>query len=410
MRQPSNWTERGATAVATEEEDSPRASEVRRQPIPDPQSEDVVLCLEDGTELRGHGFGARLPVSGEVVFNTGMSGYVESLTDPSYRGQILTLTYPLAGNYGVPAPRAPSSLAPPYESDRIQVQALIVQNLVERYSHHAARRSLAAWLAAEGIPGLTGVDTRTLTRRLREHGTMRGWLHPARMGTEEARRKAAAVDMRSELFHLVAPREPVRHEGGARTVLLIDIGAKDHIVRSLLARGVSVLRAPWHADVTRLADEADGVLIGNGPGDPKDLMSLVAQVRGLLARDGLPIFGVCLGNQILALAAGADTYKLPYGHRGVNQPVQDLITRRCYVTSQNHGYAVDDASLPKGWEAWFVNVNDGTNEGIRSQHAPHFSVQFHPEASPGPQDTGYLFDNFLRAVSARAGRSPAWGG
>jgi carbamoyl-phosphate synthase small subunit len=381
-----------------------------RSPLPAVEAGEAVLRLEDGTEVHGRGFAAAVPVSGEVVFNTGMSGYVEALTDPSYRGQILVLTYPLVGNYGVPAPRAPASLAPPYESDRIQVQALIVQNLVENYSHHAARRSLAAWLTAEGIPGLTGVDTRTLTRRLREHGTMRGWLHAAGMGVEEAQRKAAAVDMHSELFHLVAPHEAVRHEGGARTVLLVDIGAKDHIVRSLLARGVSVLRAPWHADIARLADKADGVLIGNGPGDPKDLMPLVAQVRGLLARDGLPIFGVCLGNQILALAAGADTYKLRYGHRGVNQPVQDLITRRCYITSQNHGYAVDDASLPKGWEPWFVNVNDGTNEGIRSLHGPHFSVQFHPEASPGPQDTEHLFDSFLRAVGAGAGHKPARGG
>ena len=172
--------------------------------------------------------------------------------------------------------------------------------------------------------------------------------------------------------------------------------------RELKSRGVSVLRAPWHADIVRLAESCDGVLIGNGPGDPKDLMPLVTQVRRLLAKVQLPIFGVCLGNQILALAAGADTYKLPYGHRGVNQPVQDQVTRRCYITSQNHGYAVADASLPAGWESWFINVNDGTNEGIRSRHGPHFSVQFHPEASPGPQDTAFLFDDFLRVVSAHA--------
>lgn len=357
--------------------------------------------------MRGIGFGGCAPVSGEVVFNTGMSGYVEALTDPSYRGQILVLTYPLVGNYGVPAPRAAASLGAPYESDHIQVQALVVQNLVDHPSHHASRRSLAEWLAAENVPGVTGIDTRTLTRRLREHGTMRGWLHPAGMSPEQAGRDAAAVDMHEELFRLVAPRVAVRHEGGERTILLVDIGAKDHIVRSLLARGVSVLRAPWHADLARLADGCDGVLIGNGPGDPKDLMPLVAQVRGLLARELLPIFGVCLGNQILALAAGADTYKLPYGHRGVNQPVQDQVTRHCYITSQNHGYAVADASLPPGWESWFINVNDGTNEGIRSRHGPHFSVQFHPEASPGPQDTAFLFDDFLRVVSAHARPQPA---
>ncbi|MBL8324578.1 MAG: glutamine-hydrolyzing carbamoyl-phosphate synthase small subunit [Rubrivivax sp.] len=367
---------------------------------------EVVLRLEDGTEMRGSSFGACRPVAGEVVFNTGMSGYVESLTDPSYRGQILVLTYPLVGNYGVPAPRPAGSLAPPYEADHIQVQGLVVQNVVHAYSHHAAARSLGQWLAAEGVPGLTGIDTRTLTRRLREHGTMRGWLSPASMSLAEAQRDAATVEMHDQLFRLVAPAEPVLHEAGgdSRRILLIDIGAKDHIVRSLLERGASVLRAPFHADLLRLAESCDAVLIGNGPGDPKDLMPTVAQVRQLLAHPSLPIFGVCLGNQILALAAGADTYKLPYGHRGVNQPVQDLITRRCYITSQNHGYAVADATLPKGFEPWFVNVNDGTNEGIRSLHGPHFSVQFHPEASPGPQDTAHLFDDFLRVVASTASR------
>jgi len=369
------------------------------------ESNAVTLLLEDGTELRGHGFGAAAPVCGEVVFNTGMTGYVEMLTDPSYRGQILVLTYPLVGNYGVPPPRRPGSLDRPYESDRIQVQALVVQNIVDAHSHHAADRSLAAWLAAENVPGLTGVDTRTLTRRLREHGTMRGWIYPADITMEDARREARSVDMRDELFHLVAPREPVHYGGGERTILLVDAGAKDNLVRSLQARGASVIRAPWHAELAPLARRAHGVLIGNGPGDPKDLAPLVVQVRGLLADERLPIFGVCLGNQILALAAGADTYKLPYGHRGVNQPVQDQLTRRCYITSQNHGYAVADSSLPKDWEPWFVNINDGTNEGIRSLQRPHFSVQFHPEASPGPQDTAFLFDDFLRVVSAFAQRS-----
>jgi carbamoyl-phosphate synthase small subunit len=280
------------------------------------------------------------------------------------------------------------------------VQALVVQNYVDAHSHHAASRSLHRWLDEEGIPGLTGIDTRTLTRRLRERGTMQGWLYPSDMSPGEARERCEGVEMRDEVFRLVAPREPVRHGEGRHTILLVDAGAKDNIVRSLVARGVSVLRAPWHAELASLAGQADGILIGNGPGDPKDLAPLVAQVRALLEGYRKPIFGVCLGNQILALAAGADTYKLPYGHRGVNQPVQDLLTRRCYVTSQNHGYAVRDESLPPNWEPWFVNVNDGTNEGLRSRAGPHFSVQFHPEASPGPQDTGFLFDDFLRMVSA----------
>ena len=362
----------------------------------------VRLRLDDGTEVEGRGFGAAMPVRGEVVFNTAMAGYVESLTDPSYRGQILVLTYPLVGNYGVPPPRRPGSLDRPYESDRIQVQALVVQHYVDAYSHHAASRTLHEWLLDEGVPGLTGVDTRALTRRLREHGTMQGWLHPASMSEDDTRARSGAVDMRNEVFRLVAPHEPVRYGSGRLTILLVDVGAKDNIVRSLLARDASVIRAPWHADLLAMAQRADGILIGNGPGDPKDLAPLIDRVRSLLESYRKPIFGVCLGNQILALAAGGDTYKLPYGHRGVNQPVQDLLTRRCYVTSQNHGYAVNDESLPQDWESWFVNINDGTNEGIRSRHRPHFSIQFHPEASPGPQDTGYLFDDFMGVVAAMA--------
>jgi carbamoyl-phosphate synthase small subunit len=358
------------------------------------------LVLEDGTTMTGASFGAAQAVAGEVVFNTGMSGYVETLTDPSYRGQILVTTYPLVGNYGVPAARAAGSLARPFEADAIQVQGLVVQNYVDAYSHHSATRSLGAWLAAEGIPGITGIDTRTLTRKLREFGTMRGWIFPADLDLERAKQRAGAVEMREEVFRLVAPRETIRYEGGPHQILLVDVGAKDNIVRSLLERGCSVIRAPWHADLLSLARECDGIMLGNGPGDPKDLAPLIEQVRVLLGTFTRPIFGICLGNQILALAAGGDTYKLPYGHRGVNQPVQDLLTRRCYVTSQNHGYAVRDASLPSDWEPWFVNINDGTNEGIRSRTRPFFSVQFHPEASPGPEDASFLFDDFLRLVGA----------
>jgi carbamoyl-phosphate synthase small subunit len=358
------------------------------------------LVLEDGTMMVGGGFGAARPTAGEVVFNTGMSGYVETLTDPSYKGQILVTTYPLIGNYGVPAPREAGSIARPYESGGIQVQGLVVQTYVGEYSHHAATRSLGAWLQGEGIPAITGIDTRTLTRKLREHGTMRGWVFPFDMDLERAKRTAHAVEMKEEAFRLVAPRETIRYDGGPLKILLVDAGAKDNIVRSLLSRGASVVRAPWFTRLADLAAECDGIMLANGPGDPKDLAPLIEQVRSLLASYGRPIFGICLGNQILALAAGGDTYKLPYGHRGVNQPVQDLLTRRCYVTSQNHGYAVRDASLPGDWEPWFVNINDGTNEGVRSRTRPFFSVQFHPEASPGPEDAGFLFDDFLRLCGA----------
>ncbi len=362
------------------------------------------LVLEDGTTMLGDGFGASRPVAGEVVFNTAMTGYVETLTDPSYRGQILVTTYPLVGSYGVPAPREKGSMARPYESDRMQVQGLVVQTYVDAYSHHLATRSLGAWMASEGVPGITGIDTRTLTRKLREAGTMRGWILPADGDLEQAKRKAGAIEMKDEVFRSVSPAEPIRYPGGAHTILLVDAGAKDNIVRSLQARGASVIRAPYHANLAELAQEADGIMLGNGPGDPKDLVGLIEQVRGLLSTFTKPIFGICLGNQILALAAGGDTYKLPYGHRGVNQPVQDLLTRRCYVTSQNHGYAVKDESLPADWEPWFLNINDGTNEGIRSRTRPFFSVQFHPEASPGPEDAGFLFDDFLRLVGAMAKR------
>lgn len=364
----------------------------------------VRLVLEDGTEMRGEGFGAVRPVAGEVVFNTGMTGYVETLTDPSYKGQILVMTYPLVGNYGVPPARPEGSIERPYESSRIQIQALVVQRYVDQHSHHAADRSLDAWLRRDEVPAVQGIDTRTLTRRLREHGTMRGWLVPDGSSLEEAREAAASIDMTSEVFHAVAPSEPIRYEGGDLRILAVDVGMKDNIIRSLLQRGATVTRAPWHSDLAWLALEADGIIIGNGPGDPKDLAPLIAQIRQLLGRFNKPIFGICLGNQILTLAAGGDTYKLPYGHRGVNQPVQDLLTRRCYITSQNHGYAVRDAALPSDWEPWFVNINDGTNEGVRSRVHPYFSVQFHPEAHPGPTDTGFLFDDFLRLVGASARR------
>jgi carbamoyl-phosphate synthase small subunit len=366
------------------------------------QTKPVKLVLEDGTELSGQGFGAIRAVGGEVVFNTAMTGYVETLTDPSYRGQILLLTYPLIDNYGVPLPRGANSLDRPYESDHIQVQGLVVQHYVDDHSHHAGARSLHEWLLSEGVPAVSSIDTRTLTRRLREFGTMKGWLFPADKEIEKAQQDADTVDMQEEVFRVVTSNEPIRYEGGDRTVLLIDVGAKDNIVRSLLSRGVSVLRVPWHLSISEFVDQVDGIVIGNGPGNPKDLGALVQQVRGLLDSFERPIFGICLGNQVLARAAGGDTYKLPYGHRSVNQPVQDLLTRRCYITSQNHGYAVKDESLPVDWEPWFVNINDGANEGIRWRIRPYFSIQFHPEAHPGPRDTDFLFDDFVRLVGATA--------
>lgn len=359
------------------------------------------LYLEDGTVYSGVGFGAAETVGGEVVFNTGMSGYIETLTDPSYRGQILVLTYPLIGNYGVPADRQTGGITGPFESDQIQVQGLVVQHYVDQYSHHNAQRSLDMWLKESHVPAVTGIDTRSLTRRLREVGTMRGWLADAAVPVEEAKDQARTVDMREEVFDLVTPDRVTRHDGGDLNVLLIDVGTKDNIVRSMLQRGASVTRIPWNASFNEHLDGSDGILIGNGPGDPKDLADLVIRLRDLIDTYSGPILGVCLGHQLLSLAIGGDTYKLPYGHRSVNQPVQDLRTGLCYVTSQNHGYAVRDDSLPPDFEPWFINVNDRTNEGMRSKTRPIMSVQFHPEASPGPQETGFLFDEFLTLTRER---------
>ncbi len=356
------------------------------------------LTLDDGTVLAGRGGGAVVPVAGEVVFNTGMSGYPEALTDPSYAGQILVLTYPLIGNYGVPATDS-DDLVSTFQSKRVQVEGLVVQRLSEHFSHHLAERSLGDWLAASGVPILQGVDTRQLTIRLRERGTMQGWLYPDTMTLADAQRACETLDMQKDVFYRVAPQAVVRYDGGDARVLLVDVGTKEGIVQCLRARGARVTRAPWHADLVTLARAADAVMLANGPGDPSDLDALAAQVRTLFSTFAGPIFGICMGHQIVARAAGFTTYKLRYGHRGVNQPVRERGTGRCFVTSQNHGYAVDAGTSASDWETWFENLNDGTNEGLRSLSRPIRSVQFHPEGRPGPLDTEFLFDDFLRLTT-----------
>ena len=356
------------------------------------------LILANSQSFTGKAFGAQRDVQGEVVFNTAMTGYVETLTDPSYRGQILVLTYPLQGNYGVPDG--------PFESPGIQVQGLVVSHYSETPNHHASRRTLSQWLKAEGIPAICGVDTRTITRHLREYGTIEGALLTHGAAQKHAGNGAStlpglvadAVEMRN-VIHLVAPTQVTRYPGGDVTILLIDTGAKENIVRSLWKRGASVLRVPWTLGWEAHVSEVDGVMLTNGPGNPADMGPLVERLQGLLGF-GLPIFGICLGHQLLSLAAGAKTYKLKYGHRGVNQPVMDLATGRAFITSQNHGYAVDTESLPAEWEPWFVNLNDGTSEGIRHREQAISSVQFHPEASPGPQEAAFLFDDFIHSAQA----------
>ncbi|MBL8635509.1 MAG: glutamine-hydrolyzing carbamoyl-phosphate synthase small subunit [Myxococcales bacterium] len=349
------------------------------------------LCLQDGTTAAGRAFGAPVEARGEVVFHTGMVGYVEALTDPSYRGQILVLTYPLIGNYGVPADGM--------ESDRIQVQGLIVSRYAKTYSHHAAVRSLGDWLTASGVPAIEGVDTRLLVQKLRSHGTMQGALLVSERDPQTGLQDAPGIAMR-DAVSLVSPSSIVELPGGSGpTILVIDTGVKESIVRSLQVRGAKVIRAGASTDWEPYLARVDGVLLGNGPGDPRDQGPLIERLRKILDLR-LPTFGICLGHQLLGRCLGADTFKLPFGHRSHNQPVLEVGTRRAFITSQNHGYAVDERTLPADVRPWFVNLNDGTNEGIRHASLPFSSVQFHPEAAAGPRDTAVLFDEFLRTVSA----------
>lgn len=345
------------------------------------------LVLEDGASFAGFSFGSESGTQGEVVFNTGMVGYPESFTDPSYRGQILALTYPLIGNYGVPADFE-NELSCAYESTHIHMLGLVVSEYSEYHHHWSAARGLSDLLAEQGIPGIEGVDTRALTKRLRERGTMAGVI------TDRAEGSKICIPSRHVVSE-VSCKEIKEYGGGAKRVAVVDCGCKNTIIRSLLARGVGVVRVPWNYDVTRL--DIDGVLFSNGPGDPTECAATIETARKVI-NSGIPAFGICLGNQMLALAMGAKTYKLKFGHRGQNQPCVLEGTKRCFITSQNHGFAVDVDSLPEGLEPWFTNLNDGTNEGLRHKHKPIMSVQFHPEAMPGPVDTGFLFDEFVNSL------------
>ncbi|MCX7026145.1 MAG: glutamine-hydrolyzing carbamoyl-phosphate synthase small subunit [Spirochaetes bacterium] len=357
------------------------------------------LVLADGTEFPGRSFGAPRSSPGEVVFSTGMVGYPQSLTDPSYRGQILTLTYPLVGNYGVPDKALDRRGIPiNFESEKIQVSGLVVSELCEVPSHYSSKRSLSAWMEAEGISGISGIDTRALTQRLREEGVMRG-----RIVVDGGEEGALENPEDENLVAAVSCVRPMEYKGkpGMPRIAVVDCGVKANILRIILATGASIARVPWDSDLRSVS--CDGIFLSNGPGDPKTCTRTIAAVRRALAGE-IPVFGICLGNQILGLAAGADTYKLPYGHRGQNQPALEVGTKRCYMTSQNHGYAVREDSLPKGWEPWFVNGNDRTLEGIRSKRGPFSAVQFHPEGCPGPRDTQFLLENFVAEAAATAAR------
>ncbi len=360
------------------------------------------LTLSDGTVFLGETFGKEVNTSGEVVFNTGMVGYPESLTDPSYFGQILVSTYPLIGSYGVPKKEF-------WESKKIQVKGLIVQNYIDYPSHFESEKTLAEWLKEEGVPALTGVDTRKLTRNLREHGVMLGRIEiESRVKSQESRNKKSSYltlatshsvyDPNSEnVLPFVSVSSVQVYGSGRKNILLIDCGVKENIIRCLTKRGVRVTRVPWNFDPLKADFSFDGVLITNGPGDPKQAKETIKNVKELLKKN-IPIFGICLGSQILALAAGGNTFKLKFGHRSQNQPVLDQTNTKAIITSQNHGFAVDMKSMGGEWKEWFININDGTNEGIRHKSKPFMAVQFHPEANPGPTDAGYLFDEFIEIL------------
>jgi carbamoyl-phosphate synthase small subunit len=344
-----------------------------------------VLILEDGTRFEGISFGYEEESAGEVVFSTGMVGYPETLTDASYAGQILAMTYPLVGNYGV---QDHSS----WEDDHIHVAGLIVSQYVEASSHARSVMNLGAWLREERIPALEVKDTRLLTKHLRTHGSLLGKI----VFNTDIPFYDPNVD---NLLEQVSTKEVEQQGDGELTIALIDCGAKRNIPRSLLSRNVRLVTVPWDWDLFSPAAtfEFDGILISNGPGNPKMATQTIKTVRQALERK-VPTMGICLGHQILALAAGGDTYKLKFGHRSQNQPCLLEENKRCYITSQNHGFAV--GTLPPGFMPWFTNANDGSNEGIHHRELPFFSVQFHPEATPGPTDTDWLFDYFLGRVSS----------
>ena len=350
------------------------------------EAKKVSLVLEDGTRFEGKSFGYDQSVAGEVVFYTAMTGYPESLTDPSYTGQILVSTFPLIGNYGVPSDQKKDEINEFYESGKVHISGLIISDYSAEYSHWNAIKSLGEWLKESKVPGLYGIDTRALTKILRMKGSMLG-----KIEFEEDPIELYDPNVEN-LVALASTDKKEVYGNGEHNVVLVDCGVKNNIIRCLLRRNATVIRVPWDYDFT--GEEYDGVFLSNGPGDPAMCQKTIDNISKAIVKEK-PIMGICLGNQLLARAAGGETYKLKFGHRSHNQPVLLAGTDRCFITSQNHGYAVNPESLPADWEAMFTNVNDNTNEGIRHKTKPFFSTQFHPEASSGPVDTEYLFDEFI---------------
>lgn len=346
------------------------------------------LILENGMVFDGFSFGAGRSAAGEVVFNTAMTGYPESLTDPSYKGQILISTFPLIGNYGVPGRQTEKGLAAYFESDRLQVSGLVISDYSWKFSHWNAEKSLSDWMVEQQVPGIYGVDTRALTRIIRDKGAMLG-----KIVMEND------VDFYNPNLHnlvsQVSTEQVITYGSGTCRIILVDCGTKNNIIRCLLQRDTTVIRVPWDHPFHR--NPCDGVVLSNGPGDPVMCRETIGSVREMFKR-GVPVFGICLGTQIMALASGARTFKLKYGHRSHNQPVHMCGSNRCFITSQNHGFAIDMTTLSDEWKVTFTNLNDGTCEGISHRSHPFFAVQFHPEASAGPVDTEFLFDDFMAMV------------
>ena len=356
------------------------------------------LVLEDGTVFKGKSFGYENPVAGEVVFNTAMVGYPESLTDPSYAGQLLAITFPLVGNYGVPNDSLTNNLSTFYESEKIQASGLIISDFSFEYSHWNAVKSLSDWLKENKVPGIFGIDTRELTKMVREKGTMKG-----KMIFPDGEDIAFINPDDENQVAKVSCTDVITYGTGKHKIIMVDCGVKHNILRCLLKRDTTVIRVPWDYDFNGI--EYDALFISNGPGDPAYCTDTVKNIQTAMQTEK-PIFGICMGNQLLSVAGGGKTYKLKYGHRSHNQPVQLCGTQRAFITSQNHGFAVDNTSLSNEWEPLFINMNDGTNEGIRHKSKPWFSCQFHPEAASGPTDTEFLFDVFIKTLTEKSKTVP----
>jgi carbamoyl-phosphate synthase small subunit len=363
---------------------------------------EAMLLLEDGSTFFGKAFGAETDAIGEVVFNTGMVGYPESMTDPSYAGQILVFTYPLLGNYGVPQYSLRDEFELPrfFESDSIKVKGIVVQEACSTPSHWASRKTLSQWMASEGVPGIEGVDTRALVTRLRESGVMMGVLATGpstenREALKETLRRSASYSSQN-FVEKVTVEIPVTHGDSDKRLVMLDCGTKYGIVRNFLKRGYSVVRVPYDSSYSSVMKyDPVGVVVCNGPGDPQ-ICKATSKTVGSLVDGDVPVLGICFGEQIIGMSQGANTFKLKYGHRGQNKPCVDLTTGRGFVTSQNHGYALDEDSLKKTeLVPWFRNADDLTVEGVVHKSKPCMAVQFHPEATPGPYDTGFVFDEFI---------------